>query len=193
MRDRQPAESLAPGAARSVYGRRGGLLDLAVAALVCLLPHNGNAEITWVHAPEVLASKPDGAYVDSVSSADVVSKFNVVTPGAMAAGSYKLFKYANTSSLTDVSALLRQHGIAEQKVGPLARSLLEGLKSKPGKALIIGVGVGAATAVVLDMVEEEGTDAAGTERDSSTWLAIIGAGVVAALLYLFLRHKGILS
>jgi hypothetical protein len=168
---------------------------LMLAALGWLLPNTGDAEITWVNAPEVLAMQADGTYVDSVSSDDVTSNFTMVTPGATAATSYKLFKYANTASLSDVSTLLRQHGIAEKKVGLLAKSLLEGLKSRPSKALIIGVGVGAATAVVLDMLgEEEVKGEPAEEGDKAfTWLIVIGAGLVAALLYLFLRHKGILS
>ena len=168
---------------------------LVLAVLGWLLPSAGDAEITWVNAPEVLAMKADGTYVDSVSSDDVTSNFTMVTPGATAATSYKLFKYANTASLTDVAALLRQHGIAEQKVGPLAKSLLEGLKSRPSKTLIIGVGVGAATAVVLDMLEADGGKGEPAEEGDGafTWLIVIGSGLLAALLYLFLRHKGILS
>ena len=74
-------------------------------------------------------------------------------------------------------------------------SLLEGLKSRPSKTLIIGVGVGAATAVVLDMLEADGGKGEPAEEGDGafTWLIVIGSGLLAALLYLFLRHKGILS
>ena len=170
-------------------------VGMVAVGMCCLLPRMGTAKVNWVMSPEQIAKVANGTLVDSVSTNDVGSKFNFVTPGGTAAASYKLFKYSNTASLADVSALLRQHGIADKKIGPLANSLLQGLKSRPGKALVIGVGVGAATAVVLEMMEEgEGTGTTtADDRNSIFWVVVVGAGLLAIVVYLILRHKGILS
>lgn len=145
--------------------------------------HRGPFRQSKVLAPNTSEHVPAADAKELLKAAGTFALKNVTATG-VGGMAWKLTTVPQTTSHQELATLLANNNIAPDKAPLIAHELRELLGNPALRSLLIGVSGGAMAYLVVEKT---------SWSQRTKWLTIIGVGIACSLLYLALRHYGIMN